>query len=77
MLIMFNLFFGKLIFKSNSWWLGVEGVLVILFIIQIYVFTQKISRQFRPQGNGLASNAQSHKPSGKIVDIQGQEVEDE
>ncbi|MCX5699020.1 MAG: hypothetical protein NTX01_04935 [Candidatus Omnitrophica bacterium] len=73
MLIMLNLFFGRLIFNSNSWWLSVEGILVLLFIIKIYAFTQKISKQFRPQGR----DNQSHKPLGKVIDVQGQEVEDE
>ena len=71
-LIMLNLFFGRLIFNSNSLWLGVEGILVLLFIIKIFVFIQKISKQFRPEGR----DSPSHKPSGKVVDIQGQEVEE-
>jgi hypothetical protein len=82
MLIIFNLFFGRFIFNSNSLWLGIEGILVLLFIIKLHIFTRKITAQLwpqgrRPQGHGLASGSQSHKPQNKIVDIQGQVVEDE
>lgn len=64
MLIILNLFFGKLIFNSTRLWLGVEGILVLLFIIKIHTFIRKISGQFR-------------KAQGKVVDIQGQVVEEE
>ena len=66
MLIMFNLFFGKLIFNSTRLWLGVEGVLVLLFIIKIHAFTRKISEQFRPQS----------RSRGKVIDVHGEVVEE-
>lgn len=72
MLIIFNLFFGKLIFNSTRLWLSVEGILVLLFIIKIYAFTRKISEQFSSEGR----DSQNHKSQGKIVDIQGQVVEE-
>jgi hypothetical protein len=68
MLIILNLFFGKFIFNSNSLWLGVEGVLILLFIIKIHIFARKISEQLWPK---------NRKPRSKIVDIQGQVVEED
>jgi len=72
MLIILNLFFGRLIFSSNSLWLGIEGILVLLFIIKIHIFTRKIREQLWPGGR----DNQGHKPQGKVVDIQGRVVED-
>ena len=101
LLIIFNLFFGKLIFNSNGLWLGVEVVLVLIFMLKIKLMASRISQHLKsegrvqqshepqgsglgsssqshePQGSGLASSSQSHKPPGKVVDIQGQVVEDD
>lgn len=87
LLIIFNLFFGRLIFNSVGLWLGVEVILVLIFMLKIKLMASRISRQFEPQGRGLASASQSHssegrdnqshKPQGKVVDIQGQVVEDD
>ena len=78
MLIMFNLFFGKLIFNSTRLWLGVEGVLVLLFIIKVYTFTRKIREQFSPQGNLRQAHSQSHRSMdrgrGKVIDVEGEVV---
>ncbi|MFA6358099.1 MAG: hypothetical protein WCY09_05480 [Candidatus Omnitrophota bacterium] len=62
-LIIFNLFFGRLIFNSTRLWLGVEAVLVLIFVIKINILARKINRQF--------------KPNSKIVDIQGYVVEED
>lgn len=63
-LIVFNLFFGKLIFNSTRLWLSVEGILVFLFIIKIHAFTRKISQQLNPGGRNR----------GKVIDVEGEEV---
>lgn len=68
MFIMLNLFFGKFIFNSTRLWLGIEGVLILLFIIKIHTFARKISEQ-------LQSNAQSHK-LGRVIDVEGEVVEE-
>jgi hypothetical protein len=73
LLIIFNLFFGRLIFDSTGLWLGVEAVLVLIFMFKIKLMLSRISRQFNPQG----PDNSSHKPQGKVVDIQGQVVEDD
>jgi len=65
-LIMFNLFFGKLIFSSTRLWLGVEVVLVLLFIIKIHAFTRKISEQLKPGGDDRKN----------VVDVEGEVVEE-
>ena len=65
-LIIFNLFFGKLIFGSNRLWLGVEAVLVFLFILKIHSFARKINEQLRPKGH-IRDN---------VIDIEGEVVEE-
>jgi len=94
-LIIFNLFFGRFIFNSTRLWIGIEAILILIFILKINIMARKIIRQFgqqgrKPQGNaclpagqaglparqGLASHSQSHEPRGKVVDIQGQVVEE-
>ena len=65
LLIIFNLLFGRFIFNSTRLWLSIEAVLILIFIIKINLMARKISRQFKPQGRG------------KVVDIQGQVVEDD
>jgi hypothetical protein len=72
LLIIFNLFFGQMIFGSTRLWLGVEAVLVLIFILKIKLITSRISRQFRAGD----FDGQGHKRQGKVVDIQGQVVED-
>jgi len=75
LLIIFNLFFGKLFFHSTAIWLGIEGVLIFLFILKIHLFVRKISRQsHRPQGRGLPSARQSHR--GRVIDVEGKVVEE-
>jgi len=81
-LIIFNLFFGRLIFDSIRLWLGIEAILILIFILTINIMARKITQQFAQEGRGLASNGQSHgqqgrRPDGKVVDIQGQVVEEE
>jgi hypothetical protein len=71
-LIILNLFFGKFIFNSTRLWLGVEGILILLFFIKIHAFTRKISGQFSSEDR----DNQNHQPQGKVVDIQGQVVEE-
>ena len=63
-LIIFNLFFGRLIFNSTRLWLGIEGILVLIFLLKIHILANRISQQFWPQGHGLASHSQSHRLHG-------------
>ncbi|MFH0917595.1 MAG: hypothetical protein V1830_00495 [Candidatus Omnitrophota bacterium] len=72
LLIIFNLFFGRLIFNSAGLWLGVEVVLVLIFMLKIRLMISRITQQF----SSVGSNNQKHKPLGKVIDVQGQEVED-
>ncbi|MDD5476618.1 MAG: hypothetical protein PHG87_00185 [Candidatus Omnitrophica bacterium] len=80
-LIIFNLFFGRFIFNSIRLWLGIEAILILMFILSINIMRRKIIRQFGRQGRGLASDSKSYRRQGrgdgKIVDIQGQVVEEE
>ena len=76
MLIIFNLFFGKLIFSSTRLWLGIEGVLILIFIINLNIMVRKIGRNFRSATQGFAFEGQSRKQPEEVIDIQGDVVED-
>jgi hypothetical protein len=78
-LIMFNLFFGRLFFHSTLLWLEVGGLLVLIFMLQIKLFASRVRRQFDSFSQDPAFQGypkQDYKPSGKVIDIQGQEVND-
>ena len=73
LLIILNLIFGRLIFNSTVLWLGVEALLVLIFMLKVRFMVSKISQQFSQTGF-----SQQGKPlSEKVIDVQGQEVEDE
>ena len=76
LLIILNLFFGKLIFNSTRLWLGVEGLLILIFILKINIMARKVDQQGRGFASASKSHGQSYKPQGKIIDIEGQVVED-
>ena len=76
MLIVFNLFFGRAIFNSTVLWLGVEATLILLFMLKVNIMASKLRNQFWPQGQGSASDKQSHKPQGKVIDVEGEVVEE-
>lgn len=69
-LIIFNLFFGRFIFNSTRLWLGVEAILILIFILSINIMRRKIIRQFGQPGRG-------RRRGGKVVDIPGQVVGEE
>ncbi|MDD5129885.1 MAG: hypothetical protein PHS66_02385 [Candidatus Omnitrophica bacterium] len=76
-LIIANLLFGKLIFNSTGLWLGVEAVLVLIFILKVRLMVSRISRLFRAENpGGDFSRQKNHKPAGRIIDVQGQEVDE-
>ena len=80
MLIMLNLFFGRLIFGSTGLWLAVEGILVLIFILKIKLMASRISRHFEQQAQGGFSDqahSQTRRPAGKVIDVQGQDVSDD
>ena len=69
MLIVFNLFFGRVIFNSTALWLGVEAVLILLFMLKVNIMASKLRNQLWPEGR-------SHKPRGKVIDVEGEVVEE-
>ena len=79
-LIILNLFFGKLIFNSTRLWLGIEAVLILLLVIKIRVFMRKISEQLKSGGHGWSVDRQNQKAAshhrGKVIDVEGEIVED-
>ncbi len=60
-LMLFNLFFGWMFFKPLVW-LGIEGALALLFILNSYFLKKRIS-SFSPR-------------RGKVVDVEAEIVED-
>jgi hypothetical protein len=61
LLIIFNLFFGKLFFNTRTW-LIVEGVLLLIFIIFSYIFSKNILNSVKRRNN--------------VIDVEGEVVED-
>ena len=76
LLIIFNFFFGKLFFPSTAIWLGIEGVLILLFILKIHFFIRKIRGQLGPESRGPGSASRSHRAGGEVIDVEGKVVED-
>lgn len=60
-LILFNLFFGWMFVKPH-FWLGIEVILILLFILNSYLFAKKVS-SFSPR-------------RGKVVDVEGEIIEE-
>jgi len=80
LLIILNLFFGRLIFDSLGVWLGVEATLVLIFILKIKLMFSRIFRLFEEKSSNPTSNRRrnrDYKPQGRVIDVQGQEVKDE
>ena len=65
-LIIFNLLFGKLIFESTRLWLGIEAILILIFLLKMHIFFRRLNNQFNTKGR-----------QGEVVDIQGQVIEEE
>lgn len=79
-LIIFNLFFGRFIFNTTGLWLSIEGILVLLFMIKVYIFTRKITKQLWPNGYGSASGSRNSRPAGgnqgQVVDVESEVIEE-
>jgi hypothetical protein len=69
-LIIFNLFFGKMIFGSVGLWLGIEALLVLIFILKVRLMVSRISRQFWPDGHAPVSGSQGRQSqaAGTVFD---------
>jgi FtsH-binding integral membrane protein len=76
-LIVFNFFFGRLIFSSTRMWLSIEAVLILIFIIKINIMANRIKRHLGLDGRNFASDNQSYRPGGKVVDVQGHVVKED
>jgi len=74
-LIIMNFIFGRPFFNSASLWLGVEAVLVLLFLTQLYVSALKIRRHIF---NFQAKDGYAPRDKGynDVVDVEGRVVED-
>lgn len=76
LLIIFNLFFGKLFIHSTLIWLSIEGALIFLFILQMHLFIRRISRQIGQNGHASASDSRSRRPYDRVIDVEGKVVEE-
>ncbi len=72
-LIIFNLFFGRMILGSTGLWLGLEAILVLIFILKVRLMVSRISRQLGRQDR----HTQTRSSQDRVVDIHGQVVDDE
>lgn len=75
-LIIFNLFFGKLFFRSTALWLGIEGVLILLFALKMHLFVRRIKEQLKEQGPGRASGSRRYGTGGEVIDVEAKVLED-
>lgn len=71
LLIILNLFFGKLIFKDTGLWLGVGVGLVLIFLLRIKLMFSRASKLFSTQ-----SQDAKYRPPDNVIDIQGEEIDD-
>ena len=73
-LIFFNFVFGRAIFKSTSLWLAVEGVLILIFIIQIYILFYIVRKQI--SSASIKGSFEGRRDYSKTVDIEGEVIEE-
>lgn len=62
LLIAFNLFFGW-IFLKPLYWLSLEAVLILFFVVNSYIMARKILRSASGKSDG-------------VIDVKGEVVED-
>ena len=61
LLIIFNLFFGRIFFSLRTW-LAVEGALVAIFMVSSYIFGKRIINSAKRRDN--------------VIDVEGEVVKD-
>lgn len=64
-IILFNLFFGWMFFPARAW-LFIEGILIILFFINSFIFLRRVSN--------MASGANPQRDG--VIDVEGEIVEE-
>ena len=64
-IILFNLFFGWIFFPTRTWLL-IEGILIILFFINSFIFLRRVST--------MASGSASKRDG--VIDVEGEIVEE-
>jgi len=62
LLIVLNLFFGRLFF-SASHWLAIEGILVLLFLFNSYITARRVF-------------SSSRKKRSNVIDVEGKVIKD-
>lgn len=75
-LIIFNLFFGRLIFRSTYLWLGIEVALILLLMIKVGIFMRKVGRQFGRGQDNSARRRRGYGKGGEVIDVEGEVIEE-
>jgi len=73
LLIILNLLFGRAIFNSTLLWLGVEGLLILIFIIKVRMFMRRISQRFNSTGPGPDTVSRLRRK--EAIDVEAKVVE--
>ena len=73
LLIILNLLFGRAIFNSTLLWLGVEGLLILIFIIKVRMFMRRISQRFNSTGPGPDTASRLRRK--EAIDVEAKVVE--
>jgi hypothetical protein len=73
LLIILNLLFGRVIFNSTLLWLGVEGLLIFIFIIKVRMFMRRISQRFNSTGSGPDTASRLRRK--EAIDVEAKVVE--
>jgi len=61
LLVIFNLFFGRLFFSTKQW-LAIEGVLLVLLLLSSYISLRRFSRPSQ------------RKRQDNVIDVEGKVV---
>lgn len=61
-LVIFNLFFGRIFFSFRAW-VAVEGILIIIFLANSYIFSKRIMNSVRKKDN--------------VIDVEGEVIKDQ
>jgi hypothetical protein len=69
-LIILNLLFGRVFFRSPYIWLGLEVLLIVIFCVKAYILACRLGGHMRTGDSGVSAKC------GKVVDVEGEVVED-
>jgi hypothetical protein len=68
LLVFLNLIFGWLIFKPVTLWLAIEGILIVLFLLNSYIFIKRFS--------SFSSSKKNKNAIDNAIDVEGEVIEE-